>query len=140
MSWRTVTEDDLVAALSQAEVDAYRISGASDPVGPQIRATVSYVRGVIRSSATRVRMDPDETTLPESLILPAMDYLRFEFCIRQNIAANESRTKAYENAVQLFREIRDGRYVPESHDVNDDSRDVAGSPASGSPKPERLLD
>jgi len=140
MSWRTVTEDDLVAALSQDEVDTYRQSAANDPVAPQIRATVAYVRGVVRSSPTRVKMNPDESTLPESLILPSMDYLRFSICIRQNLQANESRTKAYENAVQLFREIRAGQYVPESDDVTDDSRDVAGSPVHGTANPPRLLD
>jgi len=140
MSWRSVTEDDLTASLAQAEIDAYRRSGATDPIDPQIRATVSYVRGVIRSSPSRVRLCPDESTLPESLILPAMDYLRFEFCIRQNIAANESRTKAYENAVDLFREIRSGRFIPESFDATDDSHEVAGSPAFAAATPSRLLD
>jgi len=135
--WESKT---LVAALAQEEIDAYRRSAVNDPVCPQIRSTVAYVRGVIRSAPTRVKLNPDEETLPESLIMPAMDYLRFSVCIRQNIAANESRTKAYENAVQLFRELRDGRFVPESDDVTDDSRDIAGSPAHGTATPTRLLD
>jgi len=138
--WRKVTEDDLVAALASAELDAFRRSAATDPVGPQIRSTVAYVRGVIRSSPSRVKMNADDETLPESLILPSMDYLRFSILMRMNQPANESRTKAYENAVNLFREIRAGQYVPESDGVTDDSRDVAGSPAHGTPNPSRLLD
>jgi len=141
MSWRKVTEDDLVAALSQDEVDAYRASFPTcDPIDKQIRGAVAYVRGVIRSAPTKVQMNPDETTLPESLILPAMDHLRFSVLMILNISVNESRTKAYENADQLFRDIREGKFIPESDGVTDDSRDVAGSPTHGTPTPSRLLD
>lgn len=140
MSWRKVTEDDLVSALAQGEIDAYRRSAVNDPVGPQIKAEVAYVRGVIRSAPTRVKMNPDEETLPESLILPTMDHLRFSILMRMNQSANESRTKAYENAVQLFRDIRAGSFIPESDAIADDSRDIAGSPTHGTAKPPRLLD
>lgn len=140
MSWRKVTEDDLVSSLAGAELDAFRRSSATDPVDPLIRATVAYVRGVIRSAPTRVKMNADEDTLPDSLIIPAMHYLRFSILMRMNQEANASRTKAYEDAVNLFREIRAGQYVPESDGASEGRNDIAGSPASGNQHPPRLLD
>ena len=47
-NWRTVSETDLAATLSQAEIDAYRASGpidGSDRVGALLERTVATVRG-----------------------------------------------------------------------------------------------
>ena len=78
MSWRAITEDDLTASLSAAEIDAYRKSSQfGDPVEAQLRSVAAYVRGVVRSSPARVRLAANPLALPESLIVPAMDYLRF---------------------------------------------------------------
>ena len=42
MSWRVITEDDLTASLSAAEIDAYRKSSQfGDPVEAQLRVNES---------------------------------------------------------------------------------------------------
>lgn len=140
-AWRKVTETDLTSALSAAEVGAFKQSaGRGQPVSQQIAETVAFVRGCIRSGG-RCKADPDETTLPESLVAPAMDWLRFRFLTRMNIAVNEPRTKLYEDARRLFEEIARGEYVPESA-VEDDYGDSgrALSPVAASANPQRLLD
>ena len=143
MAWRKVTEQDLVSALSLAETEAFRKSAdfAGDPVEKQLASAVAHVRGMIRSGSGRVKMSPDPLALPESLIVPAMDYLRFHILARMNVAVNESRTKAYDDALELFVALRRGEFVPEPDgDENDQATDKAVSPAAADADPPRLLD
>lgn len=138
------TEDDLVSSLSREEVEAFRADGAfgGDPVEAQIRDVAAFVRGFIRANGG-VRMCPDEGTLPASLVGPAMDYLRHRLLTRMNLAVNESRTKAWEAAKDLFQRIAEGRFAPESHGSGPDATGDRPStrPATGRANPEkRLLD
>ena len=140
--WINVHEADLNASLSLAEIEAFRKSAdfEADPVEKQIAAVVAFVRGCIRSGG-KARMSTDESLIPESLVLPAMDYLRYQILTRMNINVNESRTEAWRSAKELFDQLRQGEYIPESDTVTDDSEDRAGSPATGKPNPgKRLLD
>lgn len=138
-AWRKVTETDLTSALSAAEVGAFKQSaGRGQPVAQQIAETVAFVRGCIRSGG-RCKADADETTLPESLVAPAMDWLRFRFLTRMNLAVNEARTKLYEDARRLFDAIARGEYVPEGAEETDGST-AALSPVAAAATPPRLLD
>lgn len=140
--WRKVNESDLNAALSQNEIDAFRKSAdfEHDPVESQIRQVCAHVRGIIRSGG-KCRLAADESSLPESLISPAMDYLRYQILTRMNLNINESRTKAYESAKETFDKVHSGHYIPESDGEEAAEDKVASSPACGKPNPEkRLLD
>ena len=114
MAWRKVSESDLIASLSQKEVDAFRKSAEfeNDPVERLLAGVVAKVRGYIRASRT-VPLDPDESTIPEALVTDAMDYLRYEILTRMNVVVNESRTKAYERAVETFKEVANGTFKVE---------------------------
>ena len=140
--WRKVQEADLTASLSLKEVDAFRKSAEfeNDPVEQQIRGTCAYVRGCIRTGGSKVRMARSEDWLPESLIAPAMDYLRFKVLTRMNVVVNESRTKAYEEANTLFNELKRGEYAPEPDGTAQEDGKKATAPTFSPPKPERLLD
>lgn len=145
--WRKVQEADLNSSLSQSEIEAYRRSAdfEHDPVESQIRQICSYVRGCIRSSGAKVRMAREEDWLPESLISPAMDYLRYQILTRMDIPVNESRTKAYERAGEIFDQLRKGEFVPESELVDpeplaEDPSEKATAPIAAEANPPRLLD
>lgn len=140
-AWRKVTETDLTSALSAAEVGAFRQSaGRGQPVAQQIAETVAFVRGCIRSGG-RCRADADESTLPESLVAPAMDWLRFRFLTRMNLPVNDARTTLYEDARRLFEDIARGEIVPESAGAEeDDATAKSVSPAAAKASPPRLLD
>lgn len=145
--WRKVQEADLNSSLSQSEIDAYRRSAdfEHDPVEAQIRQICAYVRGCIRSGGTKVRMAREEDWLPESLISPAMDYMRYQILTRMNQPVNESRTKAYENALTVFDQLRRGEFVPESELVDpeplaEDPSEKATSPIAAEATPPHLLD
>ena len=145
--WRKVLEADLVSSLSLKEVDAFRKSAEfeHDPVDQLIRGTCAYVRGCIRSGGAKVRMAREEDWLPESLIPPAMDYLRFSILTRMNVVVNESRTKSYEQALALFDQLRRGDFVPESEladpePIAEDPTEKATSPLAAEATPPHLLD
>lgn len=140
MAWRIVTEQDLNSALSSTEIENFRRSSVDgDPVGAQIAAEVAYVRGVVRSSPARVKLGPDGT-LPESLILPAMEHLRFAILTRMDIPVNDSRRLAYDKSAELFEKVRTGAFIPEGDGEDAGGGDVAGSPAVGPVNPAHLLD
>ena len=142
MSWKRLTEESLVASLSQKEIDAYRASSGfeDDPVAAQLDAVASFVRGCVRSGG-RATLAAEAGSVPESLVPAALDYLRWQMLTRQNIVVNESRTKAYEAALALFEKVRTGEFVPESDDDDDAPRVAALAPECGKPNPDkRLLD
>lgn len=114
MAWRKVFEADLISALSLKEIDSFRTSAEfeHDPVDQLLAGVVAKVRGYIRASRT-VALDPDESTIPEALVSDAMDYLRYEILTRMNVVVNESRTKAYERAVETFKEVANGTFKVE---------------------------
>jgi hypothetical protein len=80
-----------------------------------IRATVSYVRGYIQSSPKGVALDPDETTLPPALISSAMAYCAVEMLKRLPGEISKPRTDARTEAIELFKSIARGEFVPESY-------------------------
>jgi len=119
--WRAPDIEDLRVSLSQKEIDLYNNASASvgdenlvDPTVRSIRAAVSYVRGFIQSSPKGVAMDPDGTTLPESLIPPAMDYCAIAMLKRIPGDISKPRIDAKDSAIELFRSIAMGDYTPES--------------------------
>lgn len=142
MGWRTVTEADLLAALSRDEVEAVCRDFEGDPLADQLRQTVAFVRGCVRTGA-RARLSPDEGALPESLVQPAMAYLRLSLLSRLGAEPTDARRRAYEDAVALFERVRQGEFVPEPGEegAGDAPRAVAAAPATGRPNPDkRLLD
>ena len=142
--WIKVREADLTATLALAEVDAFRRSAdfESDPIDNQIRRTCAYVRGCIRTGGAlkEAQMHPEPDWLPESLVSPAMDYLRYQILTRMNQVVNESRTKAYERACHTFDELRRGDFVPEPNGTTTEEAEKAVSPIAAEATPERLLD
>ena len=138
-NWRTVSEPDLAATLSQAEVDDYRASGpidGSDRVEALLERTVATVRGWVSCNGA-VRMGP-LGTLPNSLLSPAMDYAAYDLLKSQDIEVNETRTRARERAEQLFEKIATGVFKPESYSedgaIDDDKRPATSPMADDGPR------
>ena len=145
-NWVKPTETDLAANLSQGEVDAFRADGAldgSDPVAPLLERTASLVRTWIASGGRCAKMGP-AGTIPAGLVIPAMDYAMAKVLNRINVPLSEDRRAALKRAEEIFDKIAKGEIAVESYvdegETEDDSQEVAGSPASGEAHPERLLD
>ena len=143
-NWRTVSETDLSATLSQDEIDTCRMSGpvdGSDRVAALLLRTVETVRGWISCNGA-VKMGP-AGTLPIPLISPAMDYAAYDLLKAQAMEVNETRTKARERSERIFEKVATGVITPESYsedgEASDDSR-PAVSPSFADAQPTRLLD
>ena len=129
-NWRKVDENDLAANLSQREVDTYRQSSpndGSDPVARLVASTADYVRGCIAAGGP-VRMGP-AGTIPNGLVIPAMDYAMGKVLVRIGVPLNEDRREALRRAQELFEKIAKGEIAPESY-TEDGTVDEAARPAT----------
>lgn len=118
MSWRTLTETDLLQALSGSELDALRAavlaSGQADPIATQIAQVVDMVRGYIRGGGFDLG---EADTIPESLISPAVDLIVLRVGSRAAgflLDDNNVRRDAARAAQSLFRDVANGKFRVES--------------------------
>lgn len=145
-NWREPNEADLAASLAQDEIDAYRASGptdGSDPVASLLASTAALVRGWIASGGRCAKWGPGRS-IPEGLMIPAMDYAMAKVLNRQSIPLTEDRRDALKRAEDIFTKLAAGAIGVEAYaeedEQDDTSQDVAGSPAFGQAAPPRLLD
>lgn len=134
MSWRAITEADLLLKMSGGELAALRSAslgeGQADPLASQLSQLTDYVRGYIVAHAANT-LGP-AGTLPERIIPPAIDYLIGDVSGRvagMFIDINGIRAKAYDNAIQLFRDIAKGSFVPDVPAVVSTEESPAPSPS-----------
>ena len=119
--WRKPTEDDIVATLSRAEVDAFRQADwDADPVEMLLNRAASYVRGYLATNGN-IRLSPNEHEIPEATISPAMDYVAVDILKRLDIPISDDRKEARKEAVAYFDKIATGRLSVESYGKGDDT-------------------
>jgi hypothetical protein len=121
MAWRKITELDLAATLSTAEIEAYRRSASwdSDPVEALLIRTGEYVRGYLRQSG--VAMSPEAAAIPEGLVSPACDYAAYDILKRMPREVLRDRAQARTAAVELFDAVGRGTYKVEPWGSDDDT-------------------
>lgn len=113
MAWRAPTEDDVIATISVAELNAYKQSAnwEQDPVDILCKRAASMVRDALRTNGN-VRLSPNEYEIPEGCISPAMDYVCFDVVKRNGGAATKERKEARKDAQEFFDKIARGEYTP----------------------------
>ena len=113
MAWRVPTEDDIIATISVAELNAYKASAnwQEDPVDILCRRAAALVRDTLRTNGN-VEMSPNEYEIPEGCISAAMDYVCFDVVKRNGGAATKERTEARRKAEEFFREIARREFTP----------------------------
>lgn len=116
MSWKTITEENLVAALSRREVDAYRRDFEVETVDLLITDVTAEVRDYIASNGN-VRLDPDESKIPASCVAKALDILVIRVLKRINVQPVQVRIDAAKSAEEYFQKIAEGRITPQSYDA-----------------------
>jgi len=137
MAWRDITEADILQRLSGSELDAIRAAaladGQADPVAPAITLASDMVRGYISAGGSALGAG---YTLPERLILPAVDCLVVDISTRAAgllIDSGGHRAEARKAAIRLFERVADGRYAVEAPDDADDETSAALAPAMSTP-------
>jgi len=128
-NWRAITRADVTASLTLKETESYQrsVDFGDDPLPILIERTTAYARLAIRSNG-RVRMSPDATTLPVSVISPACDYMIFDILKRIDVEVGEDRRRARQQAIDFFDKIEKGDITPEGWD-EPESQDTGHSAA-----------
>ena len=116
MSWKAIAEQNLVAALSRREVEAYRRDFEVETVDLLIADVTAEVRDYLASNGN-VRLDPDETKIPPSCVAKALDILVIRVLKRINIQPVQVRIDAEKAAEDYFQKIAEGRINPQSYDA-----------------------
>ena len=118
--WRETTQDDLAVTLSDQEIEAYRTSftGEADPTGLLLNRTAAMFRAAIRTGG-RARMSRIPYAIPEAVISKAMDYAAFDVLKRLDIAINEDRRRAREEAEDFLKRLEKGDFEVESDGETD---------------------
>ena len=136
-NWRAITRADVTASLTLKETESYQrsVDFGDDPLPILIERTTAYARLAIRSNG-RVRMSPDATTLPVSVISPACDYMIFDILKRIDVEVGEDRRRARQQAIDFFDRITKGEVTPEGWDEpeNEDTGHSAAQLISSSPQ------
>lgn len=137
MNWRAITRADVTASLTLKETESYQrsVDFGDDPLPILIERTTAYARLAIRSNG-RVRMSPDATTLPVSVISPACDYMIFDILKRIDVEVGEDRRRARQQAIDFFDRITKGEVTPEGWDEpeTEDTGHSAAQLISSSPQ------
>ncbi len=111
MSWKKLTEENLVANLTREEVESRRKDFEMDPVPEILDETVELIRGSIESGR-KCQLDPTPGTIPAMLVSAAANYAAYTLLKRYRVKINEERTKAYDHAVAFFEKVAAGQITP----------------------------
>jgi hypothetical protein len=129
MTWRAVTEADVLGVLNSAEINAYQtavIGTGQDPLADAIAAVTGMCRGYLAAHGANVL--EAGATLPERCILSACHIIRVELLTRLDLEVSEARAAAKRDALAFFRDIAAGKVA-----VEDPAGD--GTESLASPRP-----
>jgi len=114
VAWRTLTEDDLSARLSDGEISAYRADAAWNVNPPEklLADAADFARGFILANRAAV-MCKTEHSVPSMLVGPCVDIAVFDLLKRIGVGISEERTSAWRNANTLLEKIAEGKITPE---------------------------
>jgi len=121
--WRKPTEQDLQISISQVEVESYKDAATNDTAVDTVEAilsrTAALVRGYCRANP-RIRLGP-AGTIPQGLLAAAMDYAAVDVVKRTPSGVSDERRRARETALQMFRDVAEGKIQVESFGEADDA-------------------
>lgn len=116
MSWRTITEADVLTKLSSPEVEAFRAAaiadGQADPIEAGIANVTDLIRGYIASNSKN-SLDTAADTVPVRLIPAAVDILAVDIPARAagtQLDPEDARSKAKAQAIRLLERVADDKF------------------------------
>lgn len=131
MSWRAITEADLLTILDGDEVSLYRERATSDagvdPISALIENAVNEARDRIRSNRDNVLAAG--STVPAGMIARVLILIRHRLLTVCKISIGEDRRKEYEAAENFFRDVSKGSVaVPQPDDITTEAAAVKARP------------
>lgn len=119
MSWRTITEADVLTKMSSPELEAFRATaiadGQADPITAAITSVSELVRGYVASNPSN-DLDAVADTVPVRLIPAAVDILVVDIPARAagtQIDPDDARSKAKAQAIKLLERVADDKFAIE---------------------------
>jgi hypothetical protein len=113
MSWRIITEADVLTQISGAELTALRGvvlgDGQDDPVQPSIDAITAKVRGFVAGNINN-KLDANPAAIPDRLIDAAVSLIICRIISRTTMEPNATRLKDAEAANSLLRDVASGKF------------------------------
>ena len=108
--WRTLTESDVLAVLSEPEASAYQsaaIGSGQDVLADVLGAVVNHCRGYIADHSANSLAEG--LTLPERCLRPALHLIRKDLLTRLDMEVSEDRRKDAAEALRFFERVADGK-------------------------------
>ena len=131
MAWIEFTDDAHLNANSAPELESLRDAatgeGQADPVAAIAAAVVDAIRG---SVAVKNPLGP-AGTIPQELLMCALDVFRFEATLRLpgvQMLQDDARRKAYDSAQALLRRVEEGKFAVSAPDEESEEA-MGGAPA-----------
>lgn len=131
-TWRTVTEQDALSRMSEAEFDANAIAGQDtapdddeSPLYVSIQNAIATVRAAIAQGG-KCNLTTDTSLVPPSLVSTVLSIAVFECVSRvlsQGVVVQDARLRLYERALDEIDALREGKLVP----LDDDGESEASS-------------
>ena len=132
MTLRIITEADVQAALSAAELEAYRgqtAAGQPDPLPAILEAVTDEVRGY---AARQANLTGDG--VPISLLNSAMDIAIYRLAKRCQMSSEQQRKAAADDAYERLASVAKGEIAVDS-DISQPGEATVGAGAWGSATP-----
>lgn len=132
--WRSLTTDDVLAAMNAPETAAYEsaaIAPGQDVLAEITTQVVQECRAHI-ADCDRNSLAPGET-LPERVIYHAVALIRFRMLTRLDLQISEDRRREQRDAVEFFRRVSECKAAIEPGDgtASPDGTDSQASPRPG---------
>jgi hypothetical protein len=112
--WRTLTEGDVLAVLSEPEASAYQsaaIGSGQDVLVDVLGAVVNHCRGYIADNSANSLAEG--LTLPERCLRPALHLVRKDLLTRLDLEVSKDRLDDAKEALRFFERVADGRVAIE---------------------------
>src|SRR5690348_13353881 len=103
MSWATISTNDVLEALSNAEVDKYRelvAEGQADPLPGIISKTTDHARGYVGKQVAL-----DAAGLPPEVVNVVLDIIIYRLCKRAQIQSADQRKAAADYAEKFLQGV-----------------------------------
>jgi hypothetical protein len=130
MSWITITEADLLTAISGDELTGFReaalASGQADPVAPTIAQVIDLVRGYVGGCKTN-QLGPSGT-IPQKLLAPAIDIIVARIPNRVGKSPKPGRADNQKSAIELLERVASCNF-----DIEEPATLSTEQPSSASP-------
>lgn len=114
MSWRALTETDVLGVMNSAETEAYQaavIGVGQDALADAIKVVVNQCRGYIADNPSNSLAAG--VTLPERVHLSALHLIRVEMLTRLDMEVSKDRESAKRDAIRFFERVSEGKVAIE---------------------------